>query len=52
MRARVLGINPNTVLRWLQVPEFRDEYLKVRRQVVSQAIARLQQSTGAAAPRS
>jgi hypothetical protein len=46
--ANAIGIAPRTLLRWLQIPEFRAEYLKARREVVSQAIARLQQATGAA----
>jgi hypothetical protein len=46
--ANALGIAPRTLLRWLQIPEFRAEYLKARREVVFQAIARLQQATGAA----
>jgi len=33
---------------WLQLPEFRDAYLKARREVVSQFVARMQQATGAA----
>ena len=40
--ARTIGINPNTLLRWLQIPEFRSAYGKARREVVSQAVARLQ----------
>ena len=46
--ADAVGIAPRTLLRWLQIPEFRVEYLKARREVVSQAVARLQQATGAA----
>jgi transposase-like protein len=46
--ARTIGLNPNTMLRWLQVPEFRDAYLKARREAVGQSIARMQQATGAA----
>ena len=46
--ANAVGIAPRTLLRWLQIPEFRVEYLKARREVVSQAVARLQQATGAA----
>jgi len=46
--ARAIGINANTLLRWLQIPEFRQEYLKAKREVVSQAMARLQQATSAA----
>jgi hypothetical protein len=47
--ARVAKIGVNTLLRWLQLPEFRDAYLKARREAVGQAIARMQQATGAAA---
>jgi hypothetical protein len=46
--ARAVDVNPNTLLRWLGVPEFRDAYRKARREAVHQAIARLQQATGAA----
>ena len=46
--ANAIKIAPRTLLRWLQLPEFRAEYFKARREVVSQAIARLQQATGAA----
>lgn len=47
--ARVAKIGTNTLLRWLQVPEFRDAYLKARRDAVHQSVARMQQATGAAA---
>jgi hypothetical protein len=46
--ARVVGIAPKTLLRWLNVPEFKEAYLQARREVISQATARLQQATGAA----
>ena len=46
--ARAINLNPNTLLRWLQIPEFRDAYRKARREAVQQAVARLQQATGAA----
>jgi cytosine/adenosine deaminase-related metal-dependent hydrolase len=46
--ARVAGVGTKTLLRWLQIPEFRDEYLRARREAVYQSIARMQQSTGAA----
>jgi hypothetical protein len=46
--ARVAGIGTTTLLRWLKIPEFKDEYLKARREAVEQAGARLQQATGAA----
>ncbi|SRR5579871_159817 len=46
--ARAVGLNPNTLLRWLQLPEFRDAYLKAHCEVVSQSVARMQQATSAA----
>ena len=47
--ARAIEVNPNTLLRWLQLPEFRSAYLTARRESVHQAVARLQHATGAAA---
>ena len=46
--ARAIGLNPNTLLRWLEIPEFRDAYRTARREAVQQAVARLQHATGAA----
>ena len=46
--ARAAGVGYKTLLRWLELPEFRDAYRKARREAVQQAIARLQQNTGAA----
>ena len=46
--ARAIGIGPRTLLRWLQVPEFSANYRKARRDAYSQAVARLQQASGAA----
>ena len=46
--ARTIGIGANTLLRWLQVPEFKDAYRKARRDAYSQAMARIQQASGAA----
>jgi hypothetical protein len=46
--ARAAGSGTRTLLRWLKLPEFEAAYLKARREAVSQAIARLQQATGAA----
>ncbi|HUA85864.1 MAG TPA: hypothetical protein VMB85_18520 [Bryobacteraceae bacterium] len=46
--ARSIGLNPNTLLRWLEIPEFRDAYRKARREAVQQAVTRLQQGTGIA----
>jgi hypothetical protein len=47
--AQAINVAPRTLLRWLQVPEFRAAYLKARREAVGQSIARMQQATGAAA---
>jgi len=47
--ATAVGVAAKTLLRWLKDPGFRAEYLRARREVVSQATARLQQSTNAAA---
>ena len=47
--SRAVGLNPNTLLRWLQTPEFVKEYRKARREAVHQSVARMQQATGAAA---
>ena len=46
--ARAISLNPNTLLRWLQLPEFGNEYRKARREAVHQTVARMQQATGAA----
>ncbi len=46
--ARVVNIGTNTLLRWLQLPEFKSAYREARREGVNQAIARMQQATGAA----
>ena len=46
--ARVAGIVPKTLFRWLQVPEFKAAYHKARREAFGQATARLQQASGAA----
>jgi transposase-like protein len=47
--ARAIGINPNTLLRWLKLPEFQTAYREARRLAFGQAIAPLQQATSAAA---
>ena len=46
--ARAVDLNPNTLLNWLKIPAFVKEYRAARREVVNQAVARLQQATGAA----
>ena len=46
--ARACGVGARTLIRWLKLPEFGGEYRKARREVVLQAVARMQQATGAA----
>jgi DNA-binding transcriptional MerR regulator len=46
--ARAIGVTARTLLRWMKLPEFRTAYLNARREAVHQAVARLQQATGAA----
>jgi transposase-like protein len=46
--ARVVGVTEKTLRRWMQEPQFNAQYLRARREGVSQAIARMQQATGAA----
>ena len=47
--ARAVGIGASTLRRWLRLPEFKEEYLQARRDVVNQVHARIQQNSGAAA---
>jgi transposase-like protein len=47
--ARSIGVAPKTLLRWMQIPEFKAAYRDARRSAYGQAIARLQQGTSAAA---
>jgi hypothetical protein len=46
--ARAVNIGTRTLLRWLQLPEFKAAYHKARREAFGQATARLQQASGAA----
>jgi len=46
--AKAVGVAPNTLLNWMKDLEFATAYRKARGAVVGQAIARLQQTTGAA----
>jgi hypothetical protein len=46
--ARVAGVGEKTLRRWIQEPQFRARYLRARRESVHQALARIQQATGAA----
>jgi transposase-like protein len=47
--ARSVGIGGNTLLRWMQEPEFEAAYREARRLAFGQSIARLQQAASAAA---
>lgn len=47
--ARAVGIGTNTLLRWMREPEFEAACREARRSVLSQAIGRLQDASGAAA---
>ena len=44
--AEQAGIAPATLRRWLAEPDFQRRYREARRQVVEQAIVRLQQAAG------
>ena len=46
--ARAIGVNPSTLLRWLEIPEFKAAFRKARREAVHQSVARMQHATGAA----
>jgi len=46
--ARLIGVSPNTLLKWQAIPEFQIAYREARRSTFRQAIARLQQGTSAA----
>ena len=47
--ARATGIDLKTLKRWLRLPEFIEEYRRVRWEVTEQAYARVQQNTPLAA---
>ena len=47
--AKVTGIAPNTLLKWMKEPELQTAYREARRAAFGQAVARLQQGTSAAA---
>jgi hypothetical protein len=46
--AQAINVATRTLLRWLQLPEFKAAYREARWEAVSQAVARMQQATGAA----
>jgi hypothetical protein len=47
--AKAIGVAPNTLLKWMKLPEFQAAYREARRAAFGQAVARLQQGTSAAA---
>jgi hypothetical protein len=47
--AKAVGISTRTMLRWIKEPEFQAAYREARRAAYSQAVAKLQQGTTAAA---
>ena len=47
--AQSIGITTQTLVRWLKIDEFQDEYRRARRDAFGQSIARLQQASSAAA---
>jgi hypothetical protein len=46
--ARHAGVAEKTLRRWMREPDFNAQYLRARREGVTQAVARMQQATGAA----
>ncbi len=47
--ARAIGVAPNTLLKWMKLPEFDAAYREARRAAFRQSVARLQQGAPAAA---
>src|ERR1700684_1229967 len=45
--ARIAGVDPSTLKRWMRLPEFETEYLLLRREAMSQANARIQHNSSA-----
>jgi transposase-like protein len=46
--AQQIGVNENTLLRWLKDPAFQTTYREARRAVVQHAIVQVQRATGEA----
>jgi len=44
--ARVAGVDPSTLKRWLRLPEFQAEFLQIGRDVMTQTNARIQHNSG------
>jgi hypothetical protein len=47
--AKAAGVGYKTLLRWLKLNDFQDDYRQARRDAFGQSIARLQQASSAAA---
>jgi hypothetical protein len=47
--AKAVGISTRTLIRWMKEPEFQAPFREARRLAYSQAVAKLQQGTTAAA---
>jgi|HubBroStandDraft_1064217.scaffolds.fasta_scaffold62436_1 transposase-like protein len=46
--AKTTGVSASTLRRWMRLPEFESDYLRARREGVTQAYARLQQNSNVA----
>jgi hypothetical protein len=46
--ARSIGVNADTLLRWMKLPEFKTAVREARREAYGQAISRLEHASGAA----
>jgi hypothetical protein len=46
--AKKARVSPNTAWRWLQIPEFAEDYRKAKREAVSQAVGALQRASSEA----
>lgn len=46
--AEFANISVNTLLRWLNIPEFAQKYSDAKREVLKQALSKLQQASGEA----
>jgi len=45
--AQAVGVDPSTMKRWVQLPEFQSEFLQLRRDAMSQANVRIQHNAAA-----
>ncbi len=47
--ARIVGVDPSTLKRWLRLPEFQAEFMQARRDAMTLTHARIQYNCGALA---